>query len=375
MRGVHFTLPSKKVTSDNKQYSHLYIGHTVVEDALYTAKAANKFIRIVLKSMGTYFKTKMSIGKSDISAKPRIINFITDLQLEDTQRKAIGELLIDIAERYKDFYLAIDTSRGAASREATSSGAASREAASSGAASRGAASRSARRGGMKIMKYNKIVEKNNAKIHNKDGKNTLVNDKELKINKIKDKIKILKQDKIKNKDKIIKQIKLIEDIKTKIKIEKERAKQKHQEKTSVSKLLKLPQQSLKLPRQSLKLPRQNLKLPRQNLKLPRQNLKLPQQNLKLPQQNPKLPQQSLKLPRQSLKLPQQNLKLPRQNLKLPRQNLKLPQQSLKLPQQSLKLLKDKLIKEYYDEHRIQLSPLSSTHLNFFLANSGSIVNC
>ena len=209
MRGVHFTFPSKIIRAENKKYSHLYIGHTVVEDALYTAKAAKKFIRIVLKSMGTYFKTKMSIGKPGISAKPRITNFINDLQLEDTQRKAIGELLIDIAKQYKDFYT------------------------SSEAAIRGAASRSARRGGMKIMKYNKIVEKNNAKIHNKDGKNTLVNNKELKINKIKDKIKILKLDKIKNKDKIIKQIKLIEDIKTKIKIEKEIAKLKKIEKTSI----------------------------------------------------------------------------------------------------------------------------------------------
>jgi hypothetical protein len=208
MRGVHFTFPSKIIRAENKKYSHLYIGHTVVEDALYTAKAAKKFIRIVLKSMGTYFKTKMSIEKPGISAKSRIINFITDLQLEDKQRQAIGELLIDIAKRYKDFYLAIDTSSGAASR-------------------------SARSGGMKIMKYNKIVEKNNAKIHNKDGKNTLVNNKELKINKIKDKIKILKLDKIKNKDKIIKQIKLIEDIKTKIKIEKEIAKLKKIEKTSI----------------------------------------------------------------------------------------------------------------------------------------------
>ena len=47
----------------------------------------------------------------------------------------------------------------------------------------------------------------------------------------------------------------------------------------------------------------------------------------------------------------------------------------KVPKATTKNLKSKLINEYYDEHNTQLSPLSSAHLNLFLANSGSIVNC
>jgi hypothetical protein len=209
IRGLHFTLPYDITTRRNKKYSHLYIGHIVAENSLGSADAANKFIITILKSIGTYFITQMSISNPAESAKESVINFINLLRLNFVQIQAIGQLLIDLGEEYKEYFKAP---------------------AASGAASV-AASGAAGRGGMKIMKYNKVVEKSNSK----DSKNSLVNNKELKINKIKDKIKILKQDKIKNKDKIIKQIKLIEDIKTKIKIEKERAKQKHQEKTSIIK--------------------------------------------------------------------------------------------------------------------------------------------
>ena len=201
IRGLHFTLPNDITTGRNKIYSHLYIGHKFAENCLYSIYAANKFIITILKSIGTYFITQRSISNPDESAKESVIKFITLLRLKLEERQAIGQLLIDLGEEYKKYFKAR------------------------------AASGPQRTGGMKIMKYNKVVEKSNSK----DGKNTLVNNKELKINKIKDKIKILKQDKIKNKDKIIKQIKLIEDIKTKIKIEKERAKQKHKEKASIIK--------------------------------------------------------------------------------------------------------------------------------------------
>ena len=201
IRGLHFTLPDDITTRSNKRYSHLYIGHIVAENSLGSADAANKFIITILKSIGTYFITQMSISNPVESAKESVIKFIRLLRLNIVQTQAIGQLLIDLGEEYKQYFKAR------------------------------AASVAARTGGMKIMKYNKVVEKSNSK----DGKNTLVNNKELKINKIKDKIKILKQDKIRNKDKIIKQIKLIEDIKTKIKIEKERAKQKHKEKASIIK--------------------------------------------------------------------------------------------------------------------------------------------
>ena len=212
IRGLHFTLPSDITTPVNKQYSHLYIGHIVAEDSLGSADAANKFIRIVLNSMGTYFETQTSISRPGDRAKESVIKFITLLKLNSEERRAIGKLLKNIGAKYKEYFKTLAASGPA-----------------SGAAS--VAASGPPRGGMKIMKYNKVVEKSNSK----DGKYTLVNNKELKINKIKDKIKILKQDKIKNKDKIIKQIKLIEDIKTKIKIEKERAKQKHKEKASIIK--------------------------------------------------------------------------------------------------------------------------------------------
>ena len=217
IRGLHFTLPFDITTPVNKPYSHLYIGHIVAEDSLGSADAANKFIRIVLNSMGTYFETQMSISRPGDRAKESVIKFITLLKLNSEERQAIGKLLKNIGAKYKEYFKTLAPSVAASGPPSV--------------AASGPPSGAAGRGGMKIMKYNKVVEKSNSK----DGKNTLVNNKELKINKIKDKIKILKQDKIKNKDKIIKQIKLIEDIKTKIKIEKERAKQKHKEKASIIK--------------------------------------------------------------------------------------------------------------------------------------------
>ena len=220
IRGLHFTLPDDITTRHNKKYSHLYIGHIVAENSLGSADAANKFIITILKSIGTYFETQMSISRPGDRAKESVIKFIRLLKLNSEERQAIGKLLKNIGAKYKEYFKTLAAS-GAASGPPS--------VAASGAAS--GQPRGQPRGGMKIMKYNKVVEKSNSK----DGKNTLVNNKELKINKIKDKIKILKQDKIKNKDKIIKQIKLIEDIKTKIKIEKERAKQKHKEKASIIK--------------------------------------------------------------------------------------------------------------------------------------------
>ena len=234
IRGLHFTLPHNIINRSNKRYSHLYIGHKFAENCLCKIYAANTFIITILKSIGTYFDKQMSISNPAEPAKPSVINFIRLLRLTSGERKAIGQLLIDLGEKYKVYFEALVPASGPASGAAcvAASGAASGAASvpANGAAS-GAASVPANGGGMKIMKYNKVVEKSNSK----DGKNTLVNNKELKINKIKDKIKILKQDKIKNKDKIIKQIKLIEDIKTKIKIEKERARQKHKEKASIIK--------------------------------------------------------------------------------------------------------------------------------------------
>ena len=226
IRGLHFTLPHNIINRSNKRYSHLYIGHKLAENCLCKIYAANTFIIIILKSIGTYFDKQMSISNPDEPAKPSVINFIRLLRLTSGERKAIGQLLIDLGEKYKVYFEALVPASGAASGAACGPASVAACGAPSGSPSGGAG-----RGGMKIMKYNKVVEKSNSK----DGKNTLVNNKELKINKIKDKIKILKQDKIKNKDKIIKQIKLIEDIKTKIKIEKEKAKQKHKEKASVSK--------------------------------------------------------------------------------------------------------------------------------------------
>ena len=226
IRGLHFTLPHNIINRSNKRYSHLYIGHKFAENCLCKIYAANTFIITILKSIGTYFDKQMSISNPAEPAKPSVINFIRLLRLTSGERKAIGQLLIDLGEKYKVYFEALVPASGAACGPP-------------------------RTGGMKIMKYNKVVEKSNSK----DGKNTLVNNKELKINKIKDKIKILKQDKIKNKDKIIKQIKLIEDIKTKIKIEKERAKQKHKEKASVSKTPKTTTAKPKTPKTTTTKPK------------------------------------------------------------------------------------------------------------------------
>lgn len=62
-------------------------------------------------------------------------------------------------------------------------------------------------------------------------------------------------------------------------------------------------------------------------------------------------------------------------LKNKQKNLITKPKTPKVPKATTKNLKSKLINEYYDEHNTQLSPLSSAHLNLFLANSGSIVNC
>ena len=194
-RGIH-------ISSDKNSRikSRLYIKHKLVEDSLgYGHKNVKKVISIIFKSVGKYFSTRINMRGASFDVNSALIKFLNRLEnnngitLDEIEK--IGMVLQEIGNKYDEYDETLTS------------------------------------GGMKIMKYNKVVEKSNSK----NGKNTLVNNKELKINKIKDKIKILKQDKIKNKDKIIKQIKLIEDIKTKIKIEKERAKQKHKEKASIIK--------------------------------------------------------------------------------------------------------------------------------------------
>ena len=194
-RGIHIS--SDKNSSIK---SRLYIKHIFAEDALrYGLDTVNKVISIIFKSVGQYFITRINMRGTSFDVNSALIKFLNRLEnnngitLDEIEK--IGMVLQEIGNKYDEYDETLTS------------------------------------GGMKIMKYNKVVEKSNSK----NGKNTLVNNKELKINKIKDKIKILKQDKIKNKDKIIKQIKLIEDIKTKIKIEKERAKQKHKEKASIIK--------------------------------------------------------------------------------------------------------------------------------------------
>jgi len=193
-RGIHISSDKNLLIK-----SRLYIKHKLVEDSLgYGHKNVNKVISIIFKSVGQYFITRINMRGISFDVDSALIKFLESLERNRiTQEEIIkiGMVLQEIGNKYDEYDETLTS------------------------------------GGMKIMKYNKVVEKSNSK----NGKNTLVNNKELKINKIKDKIKILKQDKIKNKDKIIKQIKLIEDIKTKIKIEKERAKQKHKEKASIIK--------------------------------------------------------------------------------------------------------------------------------------------
>lgn len=179
--GTHFTNPKK--TDDSRS---LYVSHRYLEDSLFAGIKADKYyFSKILKTMGHYLKRMRSIDEPTKSLKARINNFINDLNIDRADRINIGEILSYIGQKYyddinEDIVTTRDRSRDR-SRERP----------------RGYGYRSSRGG-----------------------------DKQLKINKIKDKIKLLKDNKIKNKDKIIKQMKLIEDIKTKIKIEKEMAKLK-----------------------------------------------------------------------------------------------------------------------------------------------------
>ena len=210
--GTHFTNPKK--TGDSRS---LYVAHSYFEDSLFAGIKADKYyFSKILKTMGHYLKRMRSIYDPTKSLKARINNFINDLNIDDDDRINIGEILSYIGQKYyddinEDIVTTRDRSRDR-SRERP----------------RGYGYRSSRGG-----------------------------DKQLKINKIKDKIKLLKDNKIKNKDKIIKQMKLIEDIKTKIKIEKEIAKLKQKNsivkrKTSIVKKPKTTKNTKAKPKKSSK---------------------------------------------------------------------------------------------------------------------------
>jgi len=213
--GTHFTNPAK--TDDSRS---MYVSHRYLEDSLFAGIKADKYyFSKILKTMGHYLKRMRSIDDPTKSLKARINNFINDLNIDHADRINIGVILSYIGQKYyddinEDIVTTRDRSRDR-SRERP----------------RDREGRGYRRSGG--------------------------GDKQLKINKIKDKIKLLKDNKIKNKDKIIKQMKLIEDIKTKIKIEKEMAKLKQKNsivkrKTSIVKKPKATKNTKAKPKKSSK---------------------------------------------------------------------------------------------------------------------------
>jgi hypothetical protein len=222
--GTHFTNPKK--TDDSRS---LYVSHRYFEDSLFAGIKADKYyFSKILKTMGHYLKRMRSIDDPTKSLKVRINNFINDLNIDRADRINIGEILSYIGQKYyddinEDIVTTRDRSRD----------------------------RSRERPRERPRDRSRERPRDSGYRRSRGG------DKQLKINKIKDKIKLLKDNKIKNKDKIIKQMKLIEDIKTKIKIEKEMAKLKQKNsivkrKTSIVKKPKATKNTKAKPKKSSK---------------------------------------------------------------------------------------------------------------------------
>ena len=222
--GTHFTNPAK--TDDSRS---MYVSHRYLEDSLFAGIKADKYyFSKILKTMGHYLKRMRSIDDPTKSLKARINNFINDLNIDRADRINIGEILSYIGQKYyddinEDIVTTRDRSRD----------------------------RSRERPRERSRDRSRERPRGNGYGRSRGG------DKQLKINKIKDKIKLLKDNKIKNKDKIIKQMKLIEDIKTKIKIEKEMAKLKQKNsivkrKTSIVKKPKATKNTKAKPKKSSK---------------------------------------------------------------------------------------------------------------------------
>jgi len=228
--GTHFTNPTK--TDDSRS---MYVSHSYLEDSLFAGMKADKYyFSKILKTMGHYLKKMKSIDDPTKSLKARINNFINDLNIDDDDRIKVGEILSYIGQKYyDDIYEVIVTSRDRSRDRA-----------------RGR-SRDRSRDRPRDRPRDRSIDRSRGYRRSGGG------DKQLKINKIKDKIKLLKDNKIKNKDKIIKQMKLIEEIKTKIKIEKKMAKLKQKKsivkrKTSMVKKPKATKNTKAKPKTSSK---------------------------------------------------------------------------------------------------------------------------
>ena len=157
---------------------HMYIGHTYFENSLHRGRDADiHFFSKSLITIGYYIETGKSVKDPTESANSDIIDFINKLSLSPKEHEDFAKILKLIGRNYR-----------------------------------------------------RLVERRRA-----GGVLNSYKSKELKINMIKNKIKLLKKDKIKNKEKIIKQNKIIEDIKNKIKIEKEKAKLKNKQKNLITK--------------------------------------------------------------------------------------------------------------------------------------------
>ncbi len=147
-RGLHITNPA---TTTKK---HMYIGHRYFEDSLDRGDDADiHFFSKSLITIGYYIETGKSVKDPTESANSDIIDFINKLSLSPKEHEDFAKILKLIGRNYRRL-------------------------------------EERRRAGGVLNSYKS---------------------KELKINMIKNKIKLLKKDKIKNKEKIIKQNKIIED--------------------------------------------------------------------------------------------------------------------------------------------------------------------
>ena len=242
--GTHFTNPKK--TGDSRS---LYVAHSYFEDSLFAGIKADKYyFSKILQTMGHYLKRMRSIDDPTKSLKARINNFINDLNIDHADRINIGVILSYIGQKYyddinEDIVTTRDRSR---ERPRDRSRERPRD-----------RSRERPRYRSRERPRDRSRDRSRERPRGYGYRRSRGGDKQLKINKIKDKIKLLKDNKIKNKDKIIKQMKLIEDIKTKIKIEKEMAKLKQKNsivkrKTSIVKKPKTTKNTKAKPKTSSK---------------------------------------------------------------------------------------------------------------------------
>ncbi len=143
IRGLHFTSPDRK--------HHLYISHKELENSLKEGpKTDVDFFSKTLRNVGYYLVFGRSVDDSSGNMKDAIERFIKILTLNNDEKQTFANILIYIGKKFNEYF------------------------------------RFKKPGGRVLNSYKS---------------------KELKINMIKNKIKLLKKDKIKNKEKLSNKIK------------------------------------------------------------------------------------------------------------------------------------------------------------------------